>query len=130
MASNKKKPAGQKPEDEVIDGQEQANDEGVAPEESATPDEAATAEAPEPEEPQAATPDEDHAIPVFAAPFNLHQRLEALELTMLGKPAEKAWPINRVTILTGTLKTALPDVIRHIEDESLRDGLKTLLEML
>lgn len=63
-------------------------------------------------------------------PLGIHERLESLELSLLGGSPEKGWAINRAAILTGTLKTTLPEVIGHIEEPALKADLEGLLGLL
>lgn len=60
----------------------------------------------------------------------LHERLETAELAAMTGPQELAGPLNRITVLTGALKTSLPDAIRHVTDDDLRADLESLLASL
>jgi hypothetical protein len=60
----------------------------------------------------------------------IHERLEDLELAMITAGPDKGWALNRITLLTGSLKTALPDAIRHVDDLALKADLEALLGLL
>lgn len=63
--------------------------------------------------------------------LGIHERLEDAELASLtgGKP-DLVHSLNRITILTGALKTALPEAVKHVEDAALKADLEALLGML
>jgi hypothetical protein len=135
MAKKQEKP-------EIVD-QEPVNDEIMvdsasdedalvdsAPDEAESGEEEA-AEAESGEEADAEAPGEpDIAAMTAIRPGSLHESLEAAELASLGKSPENAHVLNRITLLTGALKSALPGAIRHIEGDGLKARLQVLLDIL
>jgi len=132
MATNKKKTDQKSDIDEQEVDSATENEEGIGPEEQEAPEmpEDSTAAAGEGEQTDyQGEPDAITKVPDIKA-AGIHERLEDLELAMIAAPQEKAGAFNRIAILTGTLKTALPDAIGHVEDEQLRADLETLLALL
>jgi hypothetical protein len=125
MASNKKKPADQKPEDEVIDGQEQVSDE--APEESAADADGQVDDV---------SSSEDSDAPIVASasvaqPTDLHGRLtKAVKALSPHAGQEKTFALHQLELLTGRLKMAIPAGIAATEDDDLRSGLEAVLALL
>jgi hypothetical protein len=60
----------------------------------------------------------------------IHERLEDLELSMMTASQDKSGAFNRVTLLTGALKTSLPEVIKHVENAALKADLEGLFGIL
>jgi hypothetical protein len=131
MASAKKKPD---PTDEKPEIEEMENDmaEGEPGEKDPADGEPVVGEAsedqPDPTDEKPETISIAKLTAIKAA--GIHERLEDLELAMIAAGPDKGWALNRITILTGSLKTALPDAIRHIDDVALKADLEALLGLL
>jgi hypothetical protein len=86
----------------------------------------------EPDELAAGETSESPVIAVMTAinPEGIHERLEDAELEAMTGHPDVAHALNRITLLTGALKTALPEAIRHVDGGDLKAALQALFDIL
>jgi hypothetical protein len=70
------------------------------------------------------------AGPITSVSVNLHGRLEKAMRELHTAPQDVVFPLHTVEMLTGRLKTILPEAIKAASDEELKADLQTLLGLL
>jgi hypothetical protein len=73
---------------------------------------------------------EEAPLPAATIPRDIHSRLSVVAASASTAPQHIAGVLNRVEILMGSLKSALPDAIAAIQDEDLGKDLATLFSVL
>ena len=114
-------------EDEQESAAEAAADDDAA-KEAATEPKVAVEEAPAEEEPYVEMSSEVEEP--ASEPLNLHARISQAAMDSNTSPQHIAGTLNKVEILMGGLKMALPAAIEAIDDESLHDDLTQFLNLL